>query len=213
MWIDPVVFGLRSRNFRQMRSQSPFISLHPEFFQVKSEGSGIHGKPGTGSGAEAAECEAGADGPAAGNGMILLIRFPKESRKSPLIPTNPRFSVRDLLETGLPALIEKKKNVIKSPVFVRKPDKIGAADQIRTGDLILTNGLESVKPLLYSAFPAFLVQKDEVNRAALSAGSTGCFSRVGRQVGQGTIQQAAPIKLVILWLRSCGRNPADIPDP
>ena len=43
---------------------------------------------------------------------------------------------------------------------------------------------QAFEDMLYSAFPAFLVQKDEVICAALSAGSTGCFSCVGRQVGQ-----------------------------
>ena len=31
-------YSLRSRNFGQMRSQSPFVPFHPELFQVKSKG-------------------------------------------------------------------------------------------------------------------------------------------------------------------------------
>lgn len=34
---NAVMFRLRSPNFRQMCSQSPFIPFHPEFFQVKSK--------------------------------------------------------------------------------------------------------------------------------------------------------------------------------
>ena len=30
-------YSLRSRNLGQMRSQSPFVSFHPELFQVKSK--------------------------------------------------------------------------------------------------------------------------------------------------------------------------------
>ena len=60
----------------------------------------------------------------------------------------------------------------------------GAARQIRTADLILTNWLGAFHPLIFNAFRPFLLQKDEAGGTLCSVGSVQSFPRVGQRVGQ-----------------------------
>ncbi|OUQ76291.1 hypothetical protein B5E43_12270 [Flavonifractor sp. An100] len=65
----------------------------------------------------------------------------------------------------------------KSKIATKKPQKpkfsrlFGAARQIRTADLILTNWLGAFQPLIFNAFRSFLLQKDEVGSTLYSVGS------------------------------------------
>ena len=65
----------------------------------------------------------------------------------------------------------------------------GAAGQIRTADLILTNCRRAFQPLLYKALRRFFVQKDEV-----AAGLFHCFrpliSPCGSRCGSNNFQDA-----------------------
>ena len=76
----------------------------------------------------------------------------------------------------------------KNPAFSReKAGPYGAATQIWTGDLILTNWLENRKLLAFSSFRAFLFRKNDAFRPIRSTDSIRFFRRVGQVVGQTEI--------------------------
>ena len=83
----------------------------------------------------------------------------------------------------------------QKPAFSKdKAGFCGAADRIWTGDLILTNWLETRKLLVFSSFRAFLFRENDVFRPIRSTGSVRFFRRVGQVVGQADLCGKSQIK-------------------
>jgi len=92
---------------------------------------------------------------------------------------------------------EKSRIQRKITNFHSETGDFGAAARIRTGDLILTNGSGTVQSTRKGAFLCCSLDRKLLFCTALSAASTGSFSRVGQRVGQGGKAGCA----------SFGRNP------
>ena len=72
----------------------------------------------------------------------------------------------------------------KTPEIRRFQVFFGAADQIRTGDLILTNHRRAFQPLLYKALRRYFCPKRIRSQPVCSIVSVRSFPRVGHGVGQ-----------------------------
>ena len=72
-------------------------------------------------------------------------------------------------------------------------DSRGAAGQIRTADLILTNRLIGVQTVINSCFGRFFVRPGVMNQQVVSGVFMGSFRGVGQRVGQGSMPNSAVI--------------------